>query len=856
MLFLNKFKPYLLKNNFIISFLFFGLFLLFFSSCNTVKYVAQNEHLLTENTVIVNDKKNVDDEVNDYIIQRPNRLTLGIPIALHFYNLGNRNFETSYEKWKDSFPNKERRFTNTFSEKQTRGFRKFKYNFNQWLFKNGEAPVILDTIKTKLTQDKLKRHFINQGFLRAKADYKTLFKPNKKVNVEYIINTGKVFHIDTVTKKIASPVLDSIFTAHKVKSLIKQGKQFNFSYFENEVERITQLFRNSGIYHFTRSSIGFDADSTANTFKSDVQLNINNRIVQRNDSIYNIPYKIQKVRKVDVYTDYTFKEKDKPYEATNSYNGINFYAHKQLRYNTKLLSNSIFIEPNNIYKDLEKSLTRKHLRSLQNFKIVNIKYDEIDDENLAAKIYLTPYKKYSFAANTEITHSNIKQLGISGKISILNRNTFKGAEIFRFSVQGSVFNSSTDAADNSSGFFNAWEFGSDISLELPRIFFPINTDKIIPKTMSPKTQFTFGTSFQKNIGLDKQKFTGIIDYSWSSTTRKKHVFELLNAQYIRNLNIDSYFNIYRSEYNSLTSIADIISQSNTIPADNFDSDGNLIANNFINYITDSSNGFQDSNPTEFNAVQNIYKRRNIITENVLIPVISYQFTYNSSENYKDANFSFFRARLASSGALTSALSKQTSEGNKKELLGIPIAQYFKTDIEYKKFWGTSNDNVFAFRSLLGVAIPYGNSDELPFSRSYFIGGANDLRAWKIYDLGPGSIKNGLEYNVGSLKFLTSLEYRFKIINSVKGALFADAGNIWDISKSNLIESQGKFNGLKSLSDIAIGTGFGLRYDFNFLVLRLDVGFKTYEPYLTGNQKWFSNYNFGNAVYNIGINYPF
>ncbi len=827
-----------------------------FSSCNTIKYVADNENLLKKNTVIVNEKKNVEDEINDYIIQRPNRLTLGVPIALHFYNLGNKDFETSYEKWKDSFPNKERKFTNAFSEKQTRGFRNFKYNFNQWLFKNGEAPVILDTTKTKLTRDNLKQHFINEGYFRAKADYKTHFKPNKRVEVEYIINSGKVFHIDTVSKNIASPILDSIFTKHQDKSLIKTGKQFKFSYFENEADRITKLFRNSGIYHFTRSAIGFDADSTANTYKSDIQLNISDRIIERNDSIYTIPYKIQKVSKVDIFTDYTFKEKDEPYNTRDTYNGINFYAHDELRYNPKFLSNSIFIEPNQIYKDEQKSLTRRHLRSLQNFKIVNIKYDEIDDENLAAKIYLTPYKKYSFAANTEITHSNIKQLGISGKISVLNRNTFKGSEIFRFSVQGSVFNSSTDAADNSGGFFNAWELGADVSLELPRFLFPINTDKIIPKSMSPKTQFTFGTSFQKNIGLDKQKFTGIIDYSWDSDRKRKHQFELLNAQYIRNLNPDSYFNIYRSEYTSLNTAADIISQTTTIPSENFDTNGDLIANNFINYVIDTSNGFQTSNPDEFTSVQNIENRRNIITENVLVPVISYQFTYNNSENYKDANFSFFKARVASSGALTSALSKQTSDGTKKELLGIPVAQYFKTDLEYKKFWGSSSDNVLAFRSLLGVAIPYGNSEELPFSRSYFIGGANDLRAWKIYDLGPGSIKNGLEYNVGSLKFLTSLEYRFKIINSVKGALFADAGNIWDISKSDLIESNGKFNGLKSLSDIALGTGFGIRYDFNFLVIRLDTGFKTYEPYQTGNQKWFSNYNFANAVYNIGINYPF
>jgi len=145
---------------------------------------------------------------------------------------------------------------------------------------------------------------------------------------------------------------------------------------------------------------------------------------------------------------------------------------------------------------------------------------------------------------------------------------------------------------------------------------------------------------------------------------------------------------------------------------------------------------------------------------------------------------------------------------------------------------------------------------LSFSRSYFIGGPNDLRAWKIYDLGPGSTKSGLEYNVGNLKFISSLEYRFKVINSIKGALFVDAGNIWDITNSSVTSSEARFNGINSLKDIAIGSGFGIRYDLSFILLRLDLGFKTYEPYLAKENKWFANYNFNKTVYNFGISYPF
>ena len=837
-----------MKNNYSIVYLFFGITLLLFSSCNTVKYVAENEHLLTKNTITVNEKKNVEDDINSYVVQRPNRTTLGFPVALNFYNWGNKEMEAKYLKGIDTFTRKRNR---------PKEFKKFKYKFNHWKFKNGEAPVVLDSSKTKLTADELKKHFISEGYFRTTVDFKESRKNNKRATVDYSIATGKVFKLDSVSKNIKSPVLDSIFELHKNKTYIKSKDEYRDSNFEKEADRITELYRNSGIYHFTRSAIGYMADSIKNSYKVDVKLNIGDRIIERNDSIFTSPYTIQKISKVDVFTDYSFNKKEDPYTKNDTYNGINFHAHNELKYNSKILSNSIFIEPNKIYKDNDKDLTRKHLRGLQNFKSVKIEYNEIDSANIAAKIYLTPFKKYSFSANTELTHSNIKQLGVSGKISTLNRNTFKGSEILRFSVQGSFFNTARDAADNGGGFFNAYEFGGDVSLELPRILFPANTEKLISKKMSPKTKISIGTSFQKNIGLDKQKFTGIIDYTWQSKKTKKHRVELLNAQFISNLNTGSYFDIYQSEYNSLISASDIIAQTTSIPSDNFDTNGEIIPSTFINYVTNPINGFQSTNLDEFNSVQNIEKRQDIITEDALVPVVSYEFTYNNSENFKDANFSFFRARIASSGLLSSSLSTKTNtETGRKEILGIPVAQYIKTDFEYKKFWGSSSDNLLAFRSILGVAIPYGNSEEMPFSRSYFIGGANDLRAWKIYDIGPGSIRNGLEYNVGSLKILSSLEYRFKIINSVKGALFVDAGNIWDITKTDLIEDKGKFKGIKSLNQIAVGTGFGIRYDFNFLVIRLDLGFKTYEPYQEDSSKWFSNYNFGNAVYNIGINYPF
>ncbi|MFT7331513.1 MAG: hypothetical protein ACI848_001593, partial [Roseivirga sp.] len=224
----------MLKNNYTIIIIFIGILFLI-SSCNTIKYVSDKQQLLIKNTITVNDKKDVSDEINDYIIQRPNRLVLGIPVGLNFYNLGNKEYIESFKKWKDSFPNREQFLSKTFSEKQAREYHKFKYNINQWFFKNGESPVILDTLKTKLTANNLLNHFQNNGYFRAKINYNTNFNKSKKANITYNISTGQVFSLDSIARDIKTPVLDSIYELHKNSSYIKSGNQYKYSDFENEV---------------------------------------------------------------------------------------------------------------------------------------------------------------------------------------------------------------------------------------------------------------------------------------------------------------------------------------------------------------------------------------------------------------------------------------------------------------------------------------------------------------------------------------------------------------------------------------------------------------------------------------------
>ncbi|WP_232455875.1 BamA/TamA family outer membrane protein [Polaribacter sp. SA4-10] len=822
-----------------LSFYFLLIFILV--SCNSTKHVTEDEHMLTQNYIFVDSTKNKNSELQKYVLQKPNARFLGFPFGLYFHNLGNHNKPKKPSEWGKKNLRSYNFIKNIFSEKQSIAYANSFIRLNNWLL-NYDAPAIVSQNKVKRTQDNLWAYYKTQGYFKSKVQSKINRYNDKKATVDYFITKGKPTLLDTINLKIESPVLDSIYKSSGIASLLKKGDQYKDETFRNEASSVIKLFRNNGIYHFSEAALGFYVDSTRTDYKTNVDFLMSGfSFKEENGNYINKPFKVHKIKEVNVITDYSFLKKGETLSDTLTYKGINFFAHNKIKYNPKYLAQSIFLKPGSVYKDTLRNLTRNHLKSLKNFKSTNIKFTPIlgSDDELKMDIFLAPTEKYTLGFETELTHSNIRNIGTSAKFSITDRNFLRGAELFKLSFLGSYFNS-----NNGPGL----EIGADASLELPRLLAPFGISKLVPKEMSPRTLISLGTSFQKNIGLDRQTFTILTDYKWQFNAKKTIQLELFNTQYIHNLNIDRFFDIYSSEFTNLNNVAQTYYNNTTkelsLPEE---------AVSFMDTVS-TDTGFQTSNSDEYNTALNILDRYNIVTSDFLIPVLAYSYTYNSQTNFKDNNFSFFKVRVANSGNILGLFSKNTNSKNKKTFLKIPLAQYFKTDIEYKKFWDVGGNSVFGIRTFLGAIIPYDNSD-IPFTKSYFAGGSNDIRAWQTYELGPGSRNTGLEYNVGSLKFLTSAEYRFDVVSKLKGAVFIDAGNIWDITGSSFVDDESKFSNLSSLEDIAIGSGFGARLDFNFLVLRFDIGFKTYEPYLD-NKKWFSNYNFSSAVYNIGINYPF
>ncbi|WP_242091796.1 BamA/TamA family outer membrane protein [Aestuariivivens sediminicola] len=823
------------------------------SSCDAVKRVSESDYLLTDNTVVINDKKDNSETIANLISQKPNRKILGIPLRLHLYNTARPNIDSILQVKVYDNAEKMAWKTKVLSRKQLEKDIATRKGFNSWLKRTGEAPVIWEEEKTRKSVTRLENYHINNGWFDVTASYIAKPTDDKRIEIQYEVNTGPAFIIDSIAKKIESPLVELLYEATQKDALVKTGAQYRTVDFEQERNRISTELRNRGLFRFGQEHVSFEIDTIGTNKKVNVGVLISNQIITNPDTTITKPFKIFKVDKVNIYTDDTFATRDLPYQNTLTYNGYNLYSHGKMRYRPKAITDAVFIAPKTIFRDIDRTRSYRYLNELRTFKYPEIKYVAETDSSLIANVYLTPLKKFSLGFSAEVSQSNIQSVGLALNPSLQIRNIFRGAETFEISAITSV-GASKDKNNIDDPFFDINEYGIDLRLRIPRLFSPFNTDKIIPKYMSPSTRISLSTTSQTNIGLDRQTFTGNFNYNWSPSNKITNNLDLFNVQYVRNLNVENYFRVYESSYNSLNNIAKEIdyipSDSDlSIPKDTY---------KFLNYA------LADPTPNEINSDQlstltSINERKNRLTENNLIFSTSFGLTRDVRTNLFDEDFSIFRFRLELAGNMLSNASKllglEKDENDRYEIFNVAFSQYVKTEFDYIKHWDLGKKNVLAMRTYAGIAIPYGNSTNIPFSKSFFAGGANDNRAWTAYSLGPGSSESRNEFNEANFKLALGIEQRFNLFENLNAAIFIDAGNIWNVL-DDVEDDKATFTSLDALKDIAIGSGFGLRYDFSFFVFRFDIGFKTYDPSYTELNRWFRDYNFSNAVYNIGINYPF
>lgn len=825
------------------------------TGCNSVKRVTDGEHLLTDNTIEVNGKKNNTEPLKNLLYQKPNTKLpfIGMPLRLYLYNWAKPHSDSILEAKLEAKLAKNPFSKKLLSEKQLRKWYDYKKGWHNTLRNVGEAPTIYNAEKTDKSLNRLKAYYFNNGWFDVSATSTFTETDSLKAKVKYQVTTGTPYTIDSIVATIASPKIDSVYTKLQHKSFIKQGDPYKTNNFEKEQDRISEAMRNRGFYHFNQDYVFFEMDTIGTNHKVNVDIQIKNRTIRTQDSAISKPFNIYKVKAVNIFTDYTYENKDKPVQDTTYYNGFNIYSFDKLRYKPKTLADAIFITPKGVFRNIDRTRTYRHISNLNTFKYPNIEYVEVDSTNLVANVYLTPEDKYALKFDFDVRQSNIQTIGFSFSTGLQARNVFRGAETLQLSAIGSI-GASKDASDSKNQFFDINEIGADLKLTIPRLFSPFNTEKIVPKYMSPSTRISLSATSQRNIGLDKQTVNGIFNYKWNPSPYVTNRMDLFNVQYVRNLNTDNYFGVYQNSFSRLNDVAVALGyiptgETLSIPDQ---------ANAFIDTVL-SATPPAGTTDEQIKTVTIINERKDRLTENNLIFATNFSLTHDNRESLFDNSFSILKLKLESAGNFFSGISKvmnlQKNSNGRYELFNVAYSQYIKAEIDYIKHWYMGGNNVLAMRSFFGLAIPYGNSTSIPFSKSFYAGGANDNRAWTAYNLGPGSSSSNNDFNEANLKLALNVEYRYNLFGDLNGAFFVDAGNIWN-ALDDVKDERAVFTGLKSLKDTAVGAGFGLRYDFGPVVLRFDIGFKAHNPHYIYNNRWFNQFNFKNAVYNVGINYPF
>ena len=793
----------------------FTLITTLLSSCSISKNLTEGEKILKKNNLFINDVITQNDSLNNLFLQNKNSTFIGIPVGALIYTASKSNTDSIFDNWLLKKRNK-KKLTRLFSEKQVNQIREYYKSFNNWKKDNGEKLVLIDSSKTLESAKNLNSYFQNIGYLDNRVSFEIEDDKTKSffADINYKVSTGPQYYVGDVNSIIESKIIDSIYKNNIDKSFLIKNQIFRTKNFEFERDRLNRLFKNSGIYNFQINSILFDVeiDSAKNVYSLPI------KVIIKDDN-----YKVHKIDKISVKS---LKEVE------------------SLDLNSDFISNQIKFKTGSVFNDSLRTITLQNFNKLDLFSFPSISYEYLNksSNSLEANIILNSKKKYGIGFGLDIKQSNIEDIGVSFENRFKTRNIFKNGENLEISASGSLGKSANVTIS---------QINYDLILRFPKFLFLKNYKAL--KSLDQRSFINLGASNQRNIGLDRNSFKFDLNYSWS----KKNNFynlSLSQVELIKNKNIQNYFNIYSNSYDIINEIAKDYA-FNT----NYFLNGNLKIPDGIDLFIDDALSIHSLtlSSEDYKQINYINNRKKRLTTNNLIIGSTFSISNNYETRYDKTNFNQWRIKFQSAGALTNILignSKKNNEGL-KTISDLPFSQFIKSELSYIKHWTLGDNSTIASRYFLGFAIPYGNSNNIPFSESFFGGGSNDNRAWEVYRLGPGSSGATDEFNEGNLKIAFNFEYRFKMFGRFNGALFTDIGNIWNIL-DDTEDDRRTFNNLKDLNELAIGSGFGLRYDSGLFVFRLDMGLKTYNPARNKDERWFKDFSLKKSVFNIGLNYPF
>jgi len=683
-----------------------------------------------------------------------------------------------------------------------------KTKIGKWLKKTGEAPVLMRDVKPGVTSEIIDARLFNIGIFKSFTESKIVEKKHT-FKLIYTSHVHKPFVVKELTYAISDDSISRLVIADKDKSVIKPGEDYNLDKLRIERIRIDALLKNNGYFYFNPDHLLFKADT------SNVNRNVSFKLTLK-DSIPQNATTVYRINNVYVNQNYSLNERrTNTSKDTVRFENVVFVGKEtQMKIKPKVILESIYLRKPGVFSRQNHVITLNRLMSMGNFKLVQVIFSETNTKTtglLDVNILLTPLPKRTFRAGLDLVSKSNNFMGPRMNLSLLNRNTFKGAELLSLSLAGSF---EAQLSGNTRNLFS-YSWNPQVELTYPRFLLPFNLKKT-GSIYIPKTHFLLSYNYLKRVSyFDMRTFQFVFGYKWKENILKEHELNPIDVSYTTVGNKSTAFNLL------------------------------VKGNSFL---------------------EKSYEEK-------FIAGGSYSFTYNEQviPGKKIQSYIHLNAELAGNlFSLVKVISGSKVSAEKPATIsGSVYSQFAKLSIDYRGYYNFKDNNKLAIRLFAGIAKTYGNSSVLPYSKQFFSGGPNSIRAFHINSLGPGTYRQntdsiGFLQLGGDLKLEMNAEYRFGIMRYLKGAIFVDAGNVW-LLKANPENIGTPFIFSKFMNEVAVGTGVGLRVDVSFFILRFDLAMPLRKiPKTEHNFRWVANdINFGSSVWrkdnlilNVAIGYPF
>ena len=679
-----------------------------------------------------------------------------------------------------------------------------KKGIGRWIFDHlGTNPVLMSTVNGD-TRAKVATNLLHDyGYFNGSVTYSEVpQKDPRAAKVDYTIDMGTPYYLDSLAYLKYPLNADSLIQASRGESVLKKGENFSVIKLEEERQRISTLLRNNGFYHFRPEFTVYRADTLQKSGYVSLQAVSETGIPEEAKKQYYIG-------NTSVYL--TGHDGEAPTDSIHFRSTTFYYNGKKIPIRPSALFRNIFYRKGDLYSQAFQGYTQDAVARMGIFKFSEFRYLPKDTtsrcDTLDVQMYATFDKPYDAELEFNVTSKNSGQTGPGAVFKLTRKNFRRMAADLSFELRGSYEWQTNSTVEGNSSKLNSYELGTSLALEFPRLILPWKDQEL------RRSRFPQHTSFKLYINqLNRARFFqmlsfgGTVSYDFRRSRLWKHTITP-----------------FQLTFNTL--------QSTT---ERFDS------------IT-------ASNPSLALSLGNQF-----------IPSMNYTFTYDNARMNK-RNSLWWETSLTSAGNVTSLIYAAFGEGldkKNKKLLKSPYAQFLKLTSEVRTIYKLSEKHHLAARLMGGVIWAYGNQTIAPYSEQFYIGGANSLRAFTVRSLGPGTFHPGknTQYGyldqTGDIKLEANLEYRFPIFGDLYGATFLDAGNVWLMRKE-----AGRPGGELTLKDfaksIALGTGAGIRYDLEFLVIRLDLGVAIHAPYDTGKKEYYNIPKFKDGLgLHFAIGYPF